>query len=331
MAMCQAESTGSGSGNLRGSPEENESEKNHYQKWIVYTMLASIVLFMVIIIVSNIYHGLTAVWWIVRWPGEEYKPDSPFAVDILWETFFSFVVVFILTPLLIVCFVGRLFFFALKVLYLQLSENDRTVNYNHRIISVTGDCSGECARVASVGPVWLLVGVFYIPAMIVYGICAGLVCIYIPSASGLPLYQVPPVRDRRNRAAQTAANAEIDELAASLLGEDERPPPRLGLIPGVNGHDGPAAGKKKAWRDEDFGVKPSASPLPVATIEGSWEGKKPAAKSVSRRECVVCLDRSVNTVFVPCGHTACCVKCAAQLDRCPVCRAASSHMRTFSA
>jgi len=36
--------------------------------------------------------------------------------------------------------------------------------------------------------------------------------------------------------------------------------------------------------------------------------------------CVVCLDKRVDTVFLECGHLACCKKCAIKLQTCPICR-----------
>jgi len=37
------------------------------------------------------------------------------------------------------------------------------------------------------------------------------------------------------------------------------------------------------------------------------------------RTCKVCMDREVNTVFVPCGHLVCCSYCALIQLLCPVC------------
>ena len=38
------------------------------------------------------------------------------------------------------------------------------------------------------------------------------------------------------------------------------------------------------------------------------------------RTCKVCLDKEVDTVFLPCGHLVCCRTCAPELRTCPVCR-----------
>ena len=37
-------------------------------------------------------------------------------------------------------------------------------------------------------------------------------------------------------------------------------------------------------------------------------------------ECVVCMDKPLEMVFVPCGHICVCEECSAQITRCPICR-----------
>ena len=39
-----------------------------------------------------------------------------------------------------------------------------------------------------------------------------------------------------------------------------------------------------------------------------------------RRLCKVCLDRNLNTVFLPCGHYTCCDICSPSIIHCPMCR-----------
>ena len=41
-----------------------------------------------------------------------------------------------------------------------------------------------------------------------------------------------------------------------------------------------------------------------------------------RLECTVCMEAERGVMFLPCSHVVACVGCAAQLDECPVCRAA---------
>ncbi|ESN90747.1 hypothetical protein HELRODRAFT_70879 [Helobdella robusta] len=38
------------------------------------------------------------------------------------------------------------------------------------------------------------------------------------------------------------------------------------------------------------------------------------------RQCKVCLDKEMDTVFLPCGHFMCCTSCAAKINNCAVCR-----------
>ncbi|KAK7864090.1 hypothetical protein R5R35_002734 [Gryllus longicercus] len=37
-------------------------------------------------------------------------------------------------------------------------------------------------------------------------------------------------------------------------------------------------------------------------------------------ECVVCMDKECEVVFVPCGHLCCCTRCSQSLEDCPLCR-----------
>jgi E3 ubiquitin-protein ligase MUL1 len=46
----------------------------------------------------------------------------------------------------------------------------------------------------------------------------------------------------------------------------------------------------------------------------------------SGTECALCLSRVKDTVLVPCGHMACCHRCAGRLTTCPLCRAVVRRM-----
>ena len=37
-------------------------------------------------------------------------------------------------------------------------------------------------------------------------------------------------------------------------------------------------------------------------------------------KCKICLSHQVEVLFLPCGHLACCTKCASSQDSCPICR-----------
>ncbi|VEN63268.1 unnamed protein product [Callosobruchus maculatus] len=50
------------------------------------------------------------------------------------------------------------------------------------------------------------------------------------------------------------------------------------------------------------------------------------------RLCKICMDAEVGIVFLPCGHLVTCVRCAPNLEDCPVCRSAiKASVRTFLA
>ena len=36
--------------------------------------------------------------------------------------------------------------------------------------------------------------------------------------------------------------------------------------------------------------------------------------------CCICMEREVDSVFVPCGHLKCCLECGLTQNRCPICR-----------
>jgi len=44
------------------------------------------------------------------------------------------------------------------------------------------------------------------------------------------------------------------------------------------------------------------------------------AQPDSNNQCVVCMDAPFETVFLECGHLACCQKCSEKLKLCPICR-----------
>jgi hypothetical protein len=50
------------------------------------------------------------------------------------------------------------------------------------------------------------------------------------------------------------------------------------------------------------------------------EGSSITKVRVKQKECILCLDRVPEGVFVPCGHKACCMNCGPFLAACPICR-----------
>lgn len=50
-----------------------------------------------------------------------------------------------------------------------------------------------------------------------------------------------------------------------------------------------------------------------------------SAEEKKKKECVLCFDEQKDTVFIPCGHLACCRSCSKQVSKCPICRKAITH------
>jgi len=46
--------------------------------------------------------------------------------------------------------------------------------------------------------------------------------------------------------------------------------------------------------------------------------------------CVICFENNIETVYVPCGHRACCIKCSySLLNDCPICQLPANCIKTF--
>lgn len=45
--------------------------------------------------------------------------------------------------------------------------------------------------------------------------------------------------------------------------------------------------------------------------------------------CIICFDKTINCVFVPCFHMAVCLSCSAKLEICPVCRTKISESKVI--
>jgi len=56
---------------------------------------------------------------------------------------------------------------------------------------------------------------------------------------------------------------------------------------------------------------------PNAARNGSTS---PSPTPDTNNQCVVCMDAPFETVFLECGHLACCQKCSEKLKLCPICR-----------
>ncbi|XP_076454610.1 E3 ubiquitin-protein ligase LRSAM1-like isoform X2 [Babylonia areolata] len=100
---------------------------------------------------------------------------------------------------------------------------------------------------------------------------------------------------------------------------------------------------KLTQKEKEISLLPQLEPLELPPAEGpsappSYEAAMAAsstAGAVSRQdsvtarginsECVVCLDRTSEVIFLPCGHVCTCPVCTAPLTECPMCRAPISQ------
>lgn len=74
----------------------------------------------------------------------------------------------------------------------------------------------------------------------------------------------------------------------------------------------------------DFGRAGNrAQPEPTSTtteVKDQPPAKEGTGPVIAADTCVVCMDAPFETVFLECGHLACCHKCSVQLKLCPICR-----------
>ncbi|CAK6433602.1 unnamed protein product [Pipistrellus nathusii] len=59
---------------------------------------------------------------------------------------------------------------------------------------------------------------------------------------------------------------------------------------------------------------------PEELPESSKPSAPPAELEVQASECVVCLEREAQMIFLNCGHVCCCLQCCQPLRTCPLCR-----------
>ncbi|XP_010549552.1 PREDICTED: E3 ubiquitin-protein ligase SP1-like [Tarenaya hassleriana] len=68
--------------------------------------------------------------------------------------------------------------------------------------------------------------------------------------------------------------------------------------------------KRRKW----LAFRSRALALALAAAAGKAE------QETEGQDCVVCLDREPNALFLKCGHNCCCMACSSRLKRCPLCR-----------
>eukprot|EP00736_Rhodelphis_marinus_P010486 Rmarinus@m.5561 len=73
------------------------------------------------------------------------------------------------------------------------------------------------------------------------------------------------------------------------------------------------------WTTDDNYVKSSSSTSAVRRRR--WlRTRIELPRQPSQEGCLLCCDAPPEMCFVPCGHVACCVRCASKLSDCPICR-----------
>jgi hypothetical protein len=55
-------------------------------------------------------------------------------------------------------------------------------------------------------------------------------------------------------------------------------------------------------------------------MEKQKELEEELEKEIQSKTCIVCEDKKINCVLIPCGHQTLCDGCASQLNQCPICR-----------
>ncbi|XP_077986680.1 E3 ubiquitin-protein ligase LRSAM1-like [Glandiceps talaboti] len=77
--------------------------------------------------------------------------------------------------------------------------------------------------------------------------------------------------------------------------------------------------KEAAMAGPETKIRPPSAPAESRAAEPT---APPAEEIITHvnAECVVCMERLSDMVFLPCGHVCCCYQCSTSLDTCPMCR-----------
>ena len=81
-------------------------------------------------------------------------------------------------------------------------------------------------------------------------------------------------------------------------------------------------------------LKKTPGAATTASTEASSEASaatEPVNKKFKSEECKICYDKAIDSVFVPCGHVAACMSCAAGLEVCPICKTVSVAFKMYHA
>lgn len=52
----------------------------------------------------------------------------------------------------------------------------------------------------------------------------------------------------------------------------------------------------------------------------SCGANRPSAEANNKSECVICMDKAIDSVITTCGHSAVCLPCGNTITQCPICR-----------
>lgn len=72
--------------------------------------------------------------------------------------------------------------------------------------------------------------------------------------------------------------------------------------------------------------------MDIATMLRKLSAQQPGnARAIARADCCICLSKSVEMAFIPCGHACVCYGCAEKMNdtRCPQCRAVARPFKIF--
>ncbi|RZB40062.1 E3 ubiquitin-protein ligase LRSAM1-like [Asbolus verrucosus] len=73
------------------------------------------------------------------------------------------------------------------------------------------------------------------------------------------------------------------------------------------------------YRKEKMYESPEAASAPMLSVEEA-SAPPPEQPVMMTSECVICMDKACEVIFVPCGHFCCCSECQMTLTDCPMCR-----------
>lgn len=66
------------------------------------------------------------------------------------------------------------------------------------------------------------------------------------------------------------------------------------------------------------------NPIPLHIVDSSEE-----SLATIEDACIICCERTMDSVLIPCGHQVCCQVCGEHLATCPVCKTQCSVLRIF--